>query len=102
MVRTPVEIAARVPVPGAVKELTVGLAVPPVLFSTRPARVLLPNKLTADPPLRVTTFAALIWPTKLFIVTVPLLIVNPPAGITATAEAAFRASVPPLRTVPPV
>ena len=42
--------------------LTVGTAVPPLLLKTRPARELLPNKVSVEPPLRVAMLPEPIWP----------------------------------------
>ena len=62
--------------------VTVGVPVPPVLSKVRPARVLLPTSVRVEGPLRVTAFAAAIWPALVDMPTEPPLIVRPPAGIT--------------------
>ena len=47
----------------------VGVAVPPLLLKTTPARVLLPTRVRVEPPLRVTMLLAAIWPALVTIVT---------------------------------
>ena len=74
---------------------------PAVLFSVRPASEFAPTSVSVELPLSTGALAAAICPLFVTIVTVPPLIVRPPAGTTNVATAPFSESTPPFTTVPP-
>ena len=80
--------------------VTVGAA-PPLLLKVSPASVFAPTSVSVEPPFIVTVFVGWICPPLVAIVTVPPLIVSPPAGTTTEPSGALRLSVPPLTTVLP-
>ena len=80
---------------------TVG-EVPPMELRVRPARVLVPNRVSVELPLRTGALPALIWFWPTVMVTIEPLSVRPPTGITTVFAALLRVSVVPSRIVPPV
>ena len=93
-------LRVRAPAPTA----TVGLTVPPGLLNVTLFSVFVPIvRFRTPPPLIVTSVDAAICWLLVFCVTVALLIVRPPAGMTTVAAVAvLRFSVPWLTVVPPV
>ena len=87
-----------------------GAVAPPLLLKMKPARVFAPTRVSEEAPFIATTFVGSICPALVVIVTVPPLIVRPPAGISACPKAIFPAAgvvpvsetVTPFTTVPPV
>ena len=84
-------------------EVTVGLPLPPLLLKVMLASEFAPTKVSVELAFKVTLVLAAIWPAFVNMVTVPLVRVRPPAGMTTSPAVVPRSSkVPSLTVVPPV